>query len=230
MSPSVNLAPHASGIVSHWRRQSNFYRVIAPPQFPRHGMQHNGIQSTAEAMVVVTTFHPHLLCWGAVPVRHRCRDVRTAGPGAWHLRHGLYVGTSPMLHSQISLTEPPTVCMVCDTIDQGLSFLYANSSAWDPPALVVRLISRRSSSRQHVDLRTSEPCKALTLELTVAAESLAKTSEVDVYEFDCSEDDGFCASMEVLSFPTIRIFDHREWTRYRGAPKASSYVPGLATV
>lgn len=69
-----------------------------------------------------------------------------------------------------------------------------------------------------------EPCKALTLELTVAAESLVKTSEVDVYEFDCLEDNGFCASMEVLSFPTIRIFDHREWTRYRGTPKASSVV------
>jgi hypothetical protein len=75
---------------------------------------------------------------------------------------------------------------------------------------------------QHVDLRTGEPCKALTPELTIAAESLAKTTEVDVYEFDCSKDEAFCASMEVLSFPTIRIFDRRKWTRYRGAPKASS--------
>jgi len=81
---------------------------------------------------------------------------------------------------------------------------------------VVRLL------RQHVDLRTSEPCKALTLELTIAAKILTKMTEVDVYEFDCSEDEGFCTSMEVLSFPTIRIFDRRKWTRYREAPKASS--------
>ena len=104
----MNLTPRASGIVIPCCRVSFAFThtLIAPPESPRHWMQHNGIQSTAEAMAVVTTFHPHLLCWGAVPVRHRCRDVRTAGPGAWHLRHGLYVGTSPMLHSQISLTEP----------------------------------------------------------------------------------------------------------------------------
>src|SRR5271168_2129944 len=169
----------------------------------------------------------HICCAGELSlsgIDAETFEQRALAPGI------LYVSTSPMLHSQISLTEPPTVCMVCDTIDRGLSFLYANSSAWGSSSLgctfntssVVRL------SRQHVDLRTSEPCKALTLELTVAAESLAKTSEVDVYEFDCSEDDGFCASMEVLSFPTIRIFDHREWARYRGAPKASSYVSSLS--
>lgn len=139
-SPSMNLAPRASGIVIQLAPPIKFctdypsccrvklrihtHTLIAPPQFPRHGTQHNGIQSTAEAMAVVTTFHPHLLRWGAVPVRHRCRDVRTAGPGAWHLRHGLYVSTSPMLHSQISLTEPPpTVCMVCD--DHRSRFIFS---------------------------------------------------------------------------------------------------------
>jgi hypothetical protein len=175
----------------------------------------------------------HICCAGKLSlsgIDAETFEQRALAPGIFVM--ACMLAPSSMLHSQISLTEPPTVCMVCDTIDRGLSFLYANSSAWGSSSLgctfntsgVVRL------SRQHVDLRTSEPCKALTLELTVAAESLAKTSEVDVYEFDCSEDDGFCASMEVLSFPTIRIFDHREWTRYRGAPKAPSYVPGLATV
>ncbi|KAH8703563.1 thioredoxin-like domain-containing protein [Talaromyces proteolyticus] len=69
-----------------------------------------------------------------------------------------------------------------------------------------------------------EPCKALNIELAIAAENLGKTSNVDVYEFDCSKDPKFCASMEVFSFPTIRIFDHQEWTRYRGRQKASSIV------
>jgi hypothetical protein len=126
---------HCTSLSLPCKLRIHTHTLIAPPQFPRHGTQHNGIQSTAEAMAVVTTFHPHLLRWGAVPVRHRCRDVRTAGPGAWHLRHGLYVSTSLMLHSQISLTEPSSVCMVCDTIDRGISFLYANSSAWGSASL-----------------------------------------------------------------------------------------------
>jgi hypothetical protein len=138
------------GLSFNWPRQSNLYRVpvlrvihtlIAPPRFPRHGAQHNGIQSTPEAMAVVTTFRPHLLCWGAVPVWHRCRDVRTAGPGAWHLHHGLYVSTSPMLHSQISLTGPQQfVWCVAPSIEVYLFFTLIHR-IWKPPALVVRLIS-----------------------------------------------------------------------------------------
>lgn len=57
-----------------------------------------------------------------------------------------------------------------------------------------------------------------------ATESFDKTSKVDVYEFDCSKDESFCLSLEVLSFPTIRVFDQRKWTRYRGRQKSLSYV------
>lgn len=90
--------------------------------------------------------------------------------------------------------------------------------------MVVRLAAEPIALHDEVNICTSEPCKALSSELMVAAESLAKTSEVDVYEFDCSKDNDFCASMDVSSFPTIRIFNHREWARYRGSQKSSSYV------
>lgn len=69
----------------------------------------------------------------------------------------------------------------------------------------------------------SEPCKTVHNELVLAAESLSKTSDVSIYEVDCSEHEKFCASFDVLSFPTIRVFEHQKWSRYRGPQRATPY-------
>ncbi|RAO73181.1 uncharacterized protein BHQ10_009193 [Talaromyces amestolkiae] len=69
-----------------------------------------------------------------------------------------------------------------------------------------------------------EPCTTVHNELVLAAESLSKTSDVSIYEVDCSKHEKFCASFDVSSFPTIRIFEHQKWSRYRGAQRATPLV------
>ncbi|EEA19252.1 protein disulfide isomerase, putative [Talaromyces marneffei ATCC 18224] len=69
-----------------------------------------------------------------------------------------------------------------------------------------------------------EKCKALHNELVLAAESLSKSSDVSIYEIDCLEHEKFCASLDVLSFPTIRTFEHQKWSRYRGPQRATPLV------
>ncbi|KAF3387884.1 Protein disulfide-isomerase [Talaromyces pinophilus] len=69
-----------------------------------------------------------------------------------------------------------------------------------------------------------EPCKRVHNELVLAAENLGKTSDVSIYEVDCSEHETFCASLDVLSFPTIRTFRHEKWSRYRGPQRATPLV------
>ena len=56
----------------------------------------------------------------------------------------------------------------------------------------------------------------------MSADWLHKASGTDMYSFDCAQDAAFCAAFDVVSFPTIRIFDHREWRRYRGKFRASA--------
>lgn len=52
---------------------------------------------------------------------------------------------------------------------------------------------------------------------------MSKASDVSIYEVDCAEHEKFCDSLDVLSFPTIRTFQHEEWSRYRGPQRATPY-------
>ncbi|CRG91311.1 prolyl 4-hydroxylase, beta polypeptide [Talaromyces islandicus] len=109
-----------------------------------------------------------------------------------------------------------------------LSFFYACFTTADPQAINAKGFEERSLTQGIFIVAFCmpwfEPCKSLNAELVHAEESFGKTSKVDVYEFDCSKEERFCSSLEVLSFPTIRIFNQRKWTRYRGRQKAQPIV------
>lgn len=67
----------------------------------------------------------------------------------------------------------------------------------------------------------SEPCQALSPELRDASEKLALW-EVPVVEIDCNTTAAFCASLDVISHPTVRLFTGKGYTRYRGKFKSSA--------
>src|SRR3569833_1448136 len=89
------------------------------------------------------------------------------------------------------------------------------------------------SDRVHADQRpftpSSAPCQVFTVELKEADRRLSPW-KVPIVQIDCNTTASFSASLDVVSFTAVRLFNGKEYRRYREKFRASPSVQPCHTL